>query len=115
MSLTVDVKAACASVRVDEFAGNKLTSGLVAQVGGVSVAVAQWQGPEAGLEILESVDPPPWLLDYYLWDAVLGELHRRASHPERARHFIERALASAPTDAERELLYRRLASVLEPA
>lgn len=71
-----------------------------------AVAIAEWQGPEVGLALL-----PPWLLGYHLWDAVLGELHRRAGHNEEARLRIERALASAPTDAERELLRRRLASL----
>jgi len=76
-----------------------------------AVAVAEWQGPEAALALLAAIEPPPWLLGYYLWDAVLGELHRRAGHNEEARPYIERALASAPTDAERELLRRRLASL----
>ncbi len=75
-----------------------------------AVAIAEWQGPEAGFALLKAIEPPPWLLGYYLWDAVLGELHRRAGHNEEARRYIERALASAPTDAERELLRRRLAS-----
>jgi RNA polymerase sigma-70 factor (ECF subfamily) len=79
-----------------------------------SVAVAEWQGPEAGLAVLESVEPPPWLLGYYLWDAVHGELHRRAGHEEDARRYIERALSTAPSDAERALLRRRLA-LLQPA
>jgi RNA polymerase sigma-70 factor (ECF subfamily) len=82
-----------------------------------AVAVAEWQGPEAGLALLETIAPPAWLLGYHLWDAVLGELHRRAGHADEARRYIERALASAPTDAERELLRRRLASLelLSPA
>ena len=76
-----------------------------------AVAIAEWQGPEAGLALLKAIERPPWLLGYYLWDAVLGELHRRAGHNEEARRYNERALASAPTDAERELLRRRLASL----
>jgi RNA polymerase sigma-70 factor (ECF subfamily) len=76
-----------------------------------AVAIAEWRGPEAGLVFLQAVEPPPWLLEYYLWDAVLGELHRRAGHHDQARHHIDRALASAPTDAERVLLRRRLASL----
>ena len=76
-----------------------------------AVAIAEWQGPEAGLALLKTIEPLPWLLGYYLWDAVLGELHRRAGHNEEARRYIERALALAPTDAERELLRRRLASL----
>jgi RNA polymerase sigma factor (sigma-70 family) len=76
-----------------------------------AVAIAEWQGPEAGLAILKAIEPPAWLLGYYLWDAVLGELHRRAGHGEEARRHIERALASAPTDAELDLLRRRLATL----
>jgi RNA polymerase sigma-70 factor (ECF subfamily) len=76
-----------------------------------AVAIAEWQGPEAGLAVLETIEPPPWLLGYYLWDAVLGELHRRAGHNEEARRCLDRALASAPTDAERDLLRRRLATL----
>ena len=76
-----------------------------------AVAIAEWQGPEAALALLKTIEPPPWLLGYYLWDAVHGELHRRAGHHEEARRHIERALASAPSDAERELLRRRLSSL----
>jgi RNA polymerase sigma-70 factor (ECF subfamily) len=79
-----------------------------------AVAIAEWKGPEAGLAVLKAVEAPPWLLGYYMWDAVLGELHRRAGQNEEARRYIYRALASAPTDAERELLRRRLASLLQP-
>jgi RNA polymerase sigma factor (sigma-70 family) len=75
-----------------------------------AVAVAEWQGPEAGLAVLQGVVPPDWLAGSYLWDAVLGDLHRRAGNPEIAQRHKERALLSAPTDAVRDLLRRRLAS-----
>lgn len=73
-----------------------------------AVAIAQWQGPKAGLAVLEGVVPPSWLVGSYLWDAVLGDLHRRAGNLEVAQQHRERALASAPTKAVRELLQRRL-------
>jgi RNA polymerase sigma-70 factor (ECF subfamily) len=76
-----------------------------------AVAIAEWQGPEAGLALLAAMTPPAWLLGFYLWDAVLGELHRRAGHVELARQHVRRALDAAPTDAERELLQRRLAKL----
>ena len=66
-----------------------------------AVAVAEWQGPEAGLAVLQGLVPPAWLAGSYLWDAVLGDLHRRAGHADIARHHRERALASAPTEAVR--------------
>lgn len=75
-----------------------------------AVAVAEWQGPQAALAVLEGLAPPAWLSGSYLWDAVLGDLHRRAGHSEIARRHRERALSSAPTDAVRELLRRRLAA-----
>ena len=73
-----------------------------------AVAIAEWQGPEAGLAVLDAAERPPWLLGYHLWDAVLGDLHRRAGHRNEARRHIERSLALAPTEAEREMLRRRL-------
>ncbi len=75
-----------------------------------AVAVAEWRGPEAGLAVIEGLAPPAWLSGSYLWDAVLGDLHRRAGHSEVARRHRERALSSAPTDAVREILRRRLAA-----
>ena len=74
-----------------------------------SVAVAEYEGPEAGLAVLEALAAPAWLSDSYLWDAVLADLHRRAGHEEMAHQHRARALASAPSRAVRELLQRRLA------
>jgi RNA polymerase sigma-70 factor (ECF subfamily) len=74
-----------------------------------AVAVAEWQGPEAGLAVLQGLVPPAWLVGSYLWDAVLGDLHRRAGNLEIAQQHRDRALDSAPTEAVRELLRRRLA------
>ncbi len=73
-----------------------------------AVAVAEWQGVEAALALLDGVAPPRWLEASYLWDAVLADLHRRAGHAETCRRYRERALAAAPTDAVRALLSRRL-------
>lgn len=73
-----------------------------------SIAVAEWKGANAGLALLEAVTPPAWLLEYYLWDATLGELYRRRGQNERATVHLTCALAAAPTDAERTLLRKRL-------
>ena len=74
-----------------------------------AVAVAEWQGPEAGLALLQAIVPPAWLAGSYLWDAVLGDLHRRAGNVGLAQRHREQALAAAPTEAVRSLLRRRLA------
>ena len=73
-----------------------------------AIAIAEWHGPEAGLALLEPLNPPSWLLGYYLWDATLGELYRRRGDRERAIAHLTRALAAAPTHAEKALLRRRL-------
>lgn len=75
-----------------------------------AIALAQWKGPQAGLDVLQAIKPPAWLAGYYLWDATLGELQRRAGHLEIAQHHLQRALQSAPHPAERELIARRLAA-----
>ena len=75
-----------------------------------AVAVAEWQGPEAGLALLQGLAPPAWLAGSYLWDAVLSDLYRRVGNLEPARQHRERALGSAPSEAVRELLRRRLAA-----
>lgn len=73
-----------------------------------AIAIAEWQGPDAGLALLEALNPPAWLLGYYLWDATLGELYRRRGNLDHATAHLTRALDAAPTHAERALLRRRL-------
>ena len=76
-----------------------------------AVALAEAHGAQAGLNSLEGVRLPPGLAGYYLWDAVVGDLLRRAGNTAQARVCLSRALAGAPTEAERALLRRRLASL----
>jgi RNA polymerase sigma factor (sigma-70 family) len=79
-----------------------------------SIAIGEWQGPDAGLALLEALNPPNWLLGYYLWDATLGELYRRRGDRERATAHLTRALGAAPTHAEKALLRRRLEACSTP-
>jgi RNA polymerase sigma factor (sigma-70 family) len=76
-----------------------------------AVAKAEWKGAEAGLELLKGLEPPSWLTGFHLWEAVMGELYRRAGSFKEARHHLELALSSAPTEAEQKLLKSRLASL----
>ncbi len=73
-----------------------------------AVAVAEWQGPAAGLAVLEGFEPPSWLAGSYQWAAVLADLHRRCGHDHAARRYRDVAVKSAPTQAVRVLLQRRL-------
>ncbi len=73
-----------------------------------AVAVAEWQGPAAGLAVLKGFEPPTWLAGSYLWAAVLADLHRRCGNTQTAKCFRDVAFKSAPTPAVKELLQRRL-------
>jgi len=75
-----------------------------------AVAVAEWQGPDAGLAVLEGFEPPTWLVGSYQWAAVLADLHRRCRNTETAKRYRDVAVKLAPTAAVKELLQRRLRS-----
>jgi RNA polymerase sigma-70 factor (ECF subfamily) len=79
-----------------------------------AVAVAEWQGPGAGLAVLEGFEPPTWLAGSYLWAAVLADLHRRCGNTESAERYRDVAIESAPTAAVKELLQRRLLTGTAP-
>jgi RNA polymerase sigma factor (sigma-70 family) len=73
-----------------------------------AVAVAEWQGVEAALTLLERMTPPTWLERSYLWDAVLADFYRRAGRTEELERHRSLAVSSAPSEAVRDLLERRL-------
>lgn len=73
-----------------------------------AVAVAEWRGPAHGLAVIQALEPPSWLLGSYQWSAVLAHLHHRSGHTELATQYRDAALESAPSQAVRTLLERRL-------
>jgi RNA polymerase sigma factor (sigma-70 family) len=73
-----------------------------------AVAVAEWRGPAHGLAVIEGLEPPSWLLGSYLWSAVLADLHLRCGDVELAAQYRDAALRSAPCQAVRTTLERRL-------
>lgn len=69
-----------------------------------AVAVAELDGPEAGLAILDGLE-----LDHYRYfHSARAELLRRAGRDDEARHAFRRALELAQTDAERRSLTAQL-------
>ena len=72
-----------------------------------AVAVAEAEGPEAGLRIADGLD----LDGYHYLHATRGELLRRLGRVRDAREALGRALELAHDDAERRLLERRLAAL----
>jgi RNA polymerase sigma-70 factor (ECF subfamily) len=69
-----------------------------------AVAVAEAEGPEAGLDIVDRLA----LDEYRYLHATRGELLRRLGRTDEARDAYGRALALVHDDAERRLLERRL-------
>jgi RNA polymerase sigma-70 factor (ECF subfamily) len=78
-----------------------------------AVAVAEWQGPAAGLAVLDGFEPPTWLAGSHLWAAVLADLHRRCGNHDTAARYRDVAIASAPTAAVKAVLQRRLGAAAE--
>ncbi|TQS42513.1 RNA polymerase sigma factor [Cryptosporangium phraense] len=76
-----------------------------------AVAVAMADGPAAALPLLDALDPT--LTGYYLLPATRADLLRRLGRPAEAAAEYDRALALAPTEAERRFLSRRRRSVEE--
>jgi RNA polymerase sigma-70 factor, ECF subfamily len=87
----------------------RLTDSPVVQLSR-AVAVAEAQGPAAGLAIVDAVA----LEDYHYLHATRGELLRRLGRRVEARGAYGRALALVQDDAERRLLERRLAELDSP-
>jgi RNA polymerase sigma-70 factor, ECF subfamily len=69
-----------------------------------AVAIAEEQGPEAALDIVDGLD----LEGYRYLHSTRGELLRRLGRTAEARDAYRRALALVHDDAERRLVERRL-------
>jgi len=76
-----------------------------------AVAVAEINGPEAGLAILDRLD-----LDHYRYfHSTRADLLRRAGRPDEAWRAYRRALDLAQTEPEQRFLRGRLAETAPPA
>lgn len=73
-----------------------------------AVALAMRDGPQAGLGAMVSLEGHKTIVNYHLFHAARGDLHRRAGQPREARIAYERALALSVQEPERRFLERRL-------
>jgi predicted RNA polymerase sigma factor len=64
-------------------------------------------GPEAGLELVDSLANEPALRDYHLLPSVRGDILLRLGRDAEARQEFERAAGLCTNDRERELLESR--------
>jgi RNA polymerase sigma-70 factor (ECF subfamily) len=73
-----------------------------------AVAVAMVAGPEAGLQIIDSLSATGALENYHLLHAARADLLRRAGAMHQAVQAYERALTLVGNQSERRFLERRL-------
>jgi len=74
---------------------------------GRALATAEADCAEAGLALLQEVEPPTWMQGATHWWATLADLQRRAGRLQEAEANLQLALKLAPTDVVRALLRRR--------
>jgi RNA polymerase sigma-70 factor (ECF subfamily) len=72
-----------------------------------AVAVAEAEGPEAGLALVDALD----LDEYRYLHSTRADLLRRLGRTDEARSAYERALELVQSEAERRFLERRLAEL----
>ncbi len=72
-----------------------------------AVALGMAFGPEAGLELLDTIADDPALADYHLLPSVRGDLLAKLGRDEEAAAEFRRAAELTANERERELLLRR--------
>src|SRR5262249_24891946 len=75
-----------------------------------AIAVAQYAGPQRGLEEIGAIADAERLAAYPFYAAALGELHLRSGHPTQAREHFETALKLARNPMERRFFTQRVAA-----
>ncbi|MDO8338304.1 MAG: sigma-70 family RNA polymerase sigma factor [Microcella sp.] len=80
-----------------------------------AIAVALSDGPDAGIALLDTLDLDAPLAEYHLLHATRADLWRRRGEDAEALPHYRRALALAPTAAERRFLQRRIDEIEERA
>jgi predicted RNA polymerase sigma factor len=72
-----------------------------------AVAVGMAFGPEAGLELADTLRGEPALKGYHLLPAVRADLLAKLGHTSEARAELQRAASMTRNDRERALLLQR--------
>lgn len=76
-----------------------------------AVALSMAYGPEAGLELVDTLTSEPALMNYHLLPSVRGDLLAKVGRFEEARAEFERAAALTLNARERDLLLERARDV----
>jgi predicted RNA polymerase sigma factor len=70
--------------------------------------ISKVRGPDEGRTAIERIRDPGVLKNYYLYYAVLGELHLALSHLNEAKENFRQALGLTGIPAEENFLRQRL-------
>ena len=73
-----------------------------------AVAIAECDGPEAGLRHIDAVLEHGELAHYYLAHSARAEMYRRLGRTAEARSSYEKALALTQQEPERQFLQERI-------
>jgi RNA polymerase sigma-70 factor (ECF subfamily) len=73
-----------------------------------AIAIAERDGPERGLEELQTIPGSERMAEYPFYAAALGELELRSGKPQLGREHFAEALALARNPTERRFLERRV-------
>jgi RNA polymerase sigma-70 factor (ECF subfamily) len=73
-----------------------------------AVAIAECEGPEAGLAHIDAVLEHGELTDYYLAHSARADMYRRLGRTAEARASYEKALALTQQEPERQFLQERI-------
>ena len=80
-----------------------------------AVAIANFHGPQAGLEAVRAIRDDEKLASYYLFYSVIGELEMRMNNREAAAEQFRKAFELAETKSERAFLLKRLQHCVDRA
>jgi RNA polymerase sigma factor (sigma-70 family) len=80
-----------------------------------AVAVSMARGPQAGLEIIDTLQNEKALQHYHLLPSVRGDLLLKVGRFDEARRELERAASITRNVRERELLLERVAAIATTA
>jgi RNA polymerase sigma-70 factor, ECF subfamily len=80
-----------------------------------AVAIAMYEGPAAGLVVVDALAATGELEGYHLLAATRADLLRRLGRAREAAQSYREALALVTSDAERRHLTRRLAETAGPS
>jgi len=76
------------------------------------VAIMEAYGAEEALQATEQISDKEKIKSFYLYPALLGEIHARLNHPAEARKYFETAINLTQSENEKKVLQNKIASLL---